>query len=192
MTDERILAICESNWTYRGVDDTSVREMREELRAHLEEAAAAGRSGTDVVGEDVAAFAAAWARERRPLRQRVGYLAGVAGVCLGVALLLAHLTRWTTSLPVTPERIAFYVLFAAVFVAWELRRGGGGHLRTAVIGLVALVPVAVAARWLHGDVTLFHLPLWASAALLLAGAFPAVTDRRRRRESARAGDRSAG
>ncbi|MEV5241130.1 hypothetical protein AB0K89_18790 [Streptomyces cinnamoneus] len=184
MTDERILAICESNWAYRGVDDTSMREMREELRAHLEEAAAAGRSGTDVVGEDVAAFAAAWARERRPLRQRVGYLAGIAGACLGSALLIAHLTHWTTSLPVTAERIAFYALFAAAVMAWELRRGGAGYAATLGIGVVALVPVAVAAHWLGGDVTLFRMPLWASAALLLPGAVPAVTDVRRRRESA--------
>ncbi|MEU1309239.1 hypothetical protein ABZ419_10140 [Streptomyces cinnamoneus] len=192
MTDEQILAICESNWAYRGVDDTSLREMREELRAHLEEAAAAGRSGTDVVGEDVAAFAAAWARERRPLRQRVGYLAGVASFLLGAFLLVAHLLHRTTSLAVSPERIAYSALFAGLVVAWELRRGEAGYLRTMGLGVVALAAAVALTHWLGGDDTLFHLPLWASAALLLPGAVPAVTDLRRRKESAGAGDRSAG
>lgn len=62
MTNEQILAACRSNWEYRGVGEAAVREMLDELSAHLEDAEAAGRTGEDVVGPDVRTFAAAWAR----------------------------------------------------------------------------------------------------------------------------------
>ncbi|MGJ3559724.1 hypothetical protein ACR6C2_17410 [Streptomyces sp. INA 01156] len=62
MTNQQILAVCRSNWEYRGLDDTSVREMLDELSAHLEDAVAAGRTPQDVVGDDVKKFAASWAR----------------------------------------------------------------------------------------------------------------------------------
>ncbi|MFD5989707.1 hypothetical protein [Streptomyces cyaneofuscatus] len=50
MTNAQIRTACRSNWEYRGIDDASVREMLDELAAHLEDAQAAGRSGQDVVG----------------------------------------------------------------------------------------------------------------------------------------------
>jgi hypothetical protein len=46
MTNQQVLAVCRSNWEYRGIDDGSVREMLDELSAHLEDAVAAGRMGT--------------------------------------------------------------------------------------------------------------------------------------------------
>ncbi|MEJ8667641.1 hypothetical protein WKI71_00900 [Streptomyces sp. MS1.AVA.1] len=66
MTNQQVLAVCRSNWEYRGIDDGSVREMLDELSAHLEDAAAAGRTPQDVVGDDVKEFAASWARPELP------------------------------------------------------------------------------------------------------------------------------
>ncbi|WP_327302277.1 hypothetical protein OG730_00960 [Streptomyces sp. NBC_01298] len=59
MTNEQILAVCRSNWEYRGIDDAAVREMFEELSSRLEDAQAAGRTAQNVVGRDVRGFAAA-------------------------------------------------------------------------------------------------------------------------------------
>ncbi|CAM5587722.1 hypothetical protein SVIOM74S_07404 [Streptomyces violarus] len=57
MTNQQILAVCRSNWEYRGIDDRSVREMLDKLSAHLDDAVAAGRTRQDVVGNDVEEFA---------------------------------------------------------------------------------------------------------------------------------------
>jgi hypothetical protein len=74
---DRVLAVCRSNWEYRGLDDASVREMLQELAAHLHDAEAAGRTARDVVGDDVPAFAAVWARSRAPLHRRALRLASL-------------------------------------------------------------------------------------------------------------------
>ncbi|MFJ1732781.1 hypothetical protein [Streptomyces sp. NPDC088254] len=71
MTNQQVLAVCRSNWEYRGIDDPSLREMLDELSAHLEDAVAAGRTPRDVVGNDVTRFAASWARARAPFTRRL-------------------------------------------------------------------------------------------------------------------------
>lgn len=92
MTREHVLAMCESNWQYRGIDDASLREMLDEHSAHLADAEAAGRGVKDVVGEDVKSFAADWARARKPLRQRVLRTAVLIPSAFGPILLLSHLS----------------------------------------------------------------------------------------------------
>ena len=62
---EVILAQCEQYWRQTGVDEAAVVDMRRELDSHLSEAMDAGKSPLSVVGEDVAAFAEAWAAEQR-------------------------------------------------------------------------------------------------------------------------------
>ncbi|MGI5196298.1 hypothetical protein ACQEVY_22050 [Streptomyces sp. CA-288835] len=178
MTNEQILAVCRSNWEYRGIDDASVREMLDELTAHLEDAEAAGRTPQDVVGGDVRAFAAMWARARAPLALRVLRMAAMACFAFGVVLLLSCLVRWTGQVEFTVDRIAIYVLLAAVTVVWETRRGSLGIVKNWALGLVVVLPTVLLIRWLVGDEVLFTLQLWFIAALLLPGLAYLVSDKR--------------
>ncbi|MBT2441999.1 hypothetical protein J7E93_18185 [Streptomyces sp. ISL-36] len=178
MTIERVLAVCRSNWEYRGIDDTSVREMLDELTAHLEDAAAAGRSPKDVVGEDVTAFAASWARARMPLHRRVLRMTAMVSFMAGVLLLFSHLTRWTTGVEVTPGRLAFWLGIAVATVVLELRRGSLGLGKGWLVALVVGLPVALLTETLLGDEPLFRVPLWATVLLTLPGLAYAVAERR--------------
>ncbi|WP_327673274.1 hypothetical protein [Kitasatospora sp. NBC_00458] len=181
MTSEKVLAACRSNWEYRGIDEASVREMLDELTAHLQDAAAAGRTAQDVVGQDVRAFAAAWARARTPLPRRVLRTAGTASFMLGTLLLLTHLIRRTTQLDVTADQIAFYAVIATITVVWELRRGSLGLRRGWAVGLVAGLPAILLTRYLIGHQPLFSLPLWVAPVLLLPGLPFVLADSRARR-----------
>ncbi|MFF0547923.1 hypothetical protein ACFYUL_03110 [Streptomyces sp. NPDC004311] len=184
MTDERILATCRTNWEYRGIDDASVREMLDELSAHLEDARAAGRTGRDVVGGDVRAFAAAWARARAPLPRRMLRSASLACFLAGCVLLFPYLTRWTTRLDVAPGNLAFWAALATVSVVWGLRRGRLGIRLSWAFAFAVGLPVAIAADLLFGEAPLFTLPLWVPPLLLLPGLPYAVADARARRRGA--------
>ncbi|GAA2651773.1 MULTISPECIES: hypothetical protein [Streptomyces] len=183
MTNEQILAACRSNWEYRGVGEAAVREMLDELSAHLEDAEAAGRTGEDVVGPDVRTFAAAWARERAPFARRALRTAAMACFMVGCLLLFSFLLRWTVRLTVTADHLAFWAAIGAATVAWELRRGGirlhQGWLLSFVVGL----PVALLVRWLVGKGELFTLPLWAVPVVLLPSLPYVVSDARARRNA---------
>ncbi|MFG2872525.1 hypothetical protein [Streptomyces sp. NPDC048338] len=178
MTNERILAVCRSNWEYRGIDDAAVREMLAELAAHLEDAAAAGRAPRDVVGDDVPAFAASWARARRPLYRRALRMAALIPLVAGVLLLFVHLRRWSPAVDVTPGSLAFWAALAAATVLLELRRGSLGLGRTWVVGLVVGLPAAVLTERVAGDGTLFSVPLWLTVLVMLPGLGYAVTEHR--------------
>ncbi|MEU7729397.1 hypothetical protein AB0B78_29810 [Streptomyces sp. NPDC040724] len=182
MTNAQILSACRANWEYRGIDEASVREMLDELSAHLEDAQTAGRTGQDVVGGDVRAFAAAWARARAPLPRRVLRTASLGCFVTGGVLLLSYLTRWTTSLEVTPGYIAFWAVLATATVVWKLRRGSLGIRRSWAVALAAALPAALLTR-LAGDAVLFELPLWAAPLLLLPGVPYAAADARARKSS---------
>ncbi|MFG2990176.1 hypothetical protein ACGFZK_12960 [Streptomyces sp. NPDC048257] len=183
MTNEQILAACRSNWEYRGVDDAAMREMLDELSAHLEDAQAAGRTAQDVVGPDVRAFAAAWARARAPFARRALRTLAMAGYVLGWLLLFSYLVRWTTRLDVTPGHMAFWLALGAATVAWELRRGEMRLHQRWALSLAVGLPVALLTRWLAGDGALFTLPLWAAPVMLLPMAPYAVSDVRARRNA---------
>ncbi|QGV82221.1 hypothetical protein [Streptomyces ficellus] len=185
MTDERVLAVCRANWEYRGIDAASVREMLAELAAHLEDAAAAGRKPADVVGDDVKAFAASWARARQPLHRRVMRLAAILPGVVGTLMLFSHLLWRTTQLPVTAGRLALIAAIAAVTVTVELRRGSLGLGRSWLVGAAVGLPVALVADRLAGDEPLFTLPLWATALLILPGGVCAVLDARARKRADR-------
>ncbi|GGR67735.1 hypothetical protein GCM10010252_01850 [Streptomyces aureoverticillatus] len=183
----RVLAVCRSNWEYRGIDDASTHEMLAELSAHLDEAAAAGRSARDVVGADVKAFAAAWARARTPLHQRALRMAALTPFVLGSLLLLTHLLDWTLTLSVETSRIAFYAVILAGTVALEIRRGSLGFKGWLLVGLAA-VASAQLTTWLTGDDTLFRLPLWGTLLLMLPGLPYAYVDTRARKMAAAAAE----
>ncbi|MBT2421907.1 hypothetical protein J7F01_14880 [Streptomyces sp. ISL-22] len=184
MTNQQILAVCRSNWEYRGIDDASVREMLDELSAHLEDAVAAGRTPQDVVGDDVKEFAASWARARAPFARRLLRTAALACGAIGSLMLISCLLRWTTERVVSVDDVAFLAIVAAVTVAWELRRGSLGFGRNLAVGLAAGLAAVLLALWLDGDGELFTLPLWAALALLLPGLPYAVADARGRKRSA--------
>ncbi|MCI3933031.1 DUF1048 domain-containing protein [Streptomyces sp. AN091965] len=180
LTRERVLAICRSNWEYRGIDDASLREMLGEFSHHLEEAAAAGRTPQDVVGPDVKAFAASWARAHTPLPLRVLRMGALIPFVVGSLLLLTHLIDRTLTLSIEAPRIAFYGALAAGTVTWEMRRGNLGFRGWILIGL-AVLPVAALTGWLIGDDPLFHLPLWGTLLFLLPGLPYAIKDIRARK-----------
>ncbi|MFG2330799.1 hypothetical protein ACGFMM_14355 [Streptomyces sp. NPDC048604] len=185
-THDRILAICRSNWEYRGIDDASVREMLQELEAHLADAEAAGRTARDVVGDDVPAFAAAWARGRAPLHRRALRLAAMACAAVGTVWLLRHLVRWTAELPVEAADLAFWGMIATATVAWELKRGSLGFRKSWLLAFVVGLPTALAVRLLAGDGVLFTLPVWAAPILLLPMVPYAVADTRAKKAEAAA------
>lgn len=184
MTNQQVLAVCRSNWEYRGIDDGSVREMLDELSAHLDDAVAAGRTPQDVVGDDVKEFAASWARARTPLPRRMLRTAAMVCFVLGWLLLATCLFRWTTERVVSVDDVAFWVAIAAVTVAWELRRGRLGFGKNLAVALVAGLGAVLLSQWLVGDGALFTLPLWVAPLLLLPGVPYAVADARGRKSGA--------
>ncbi|MER6445608.1 hypothetical protein [Streptomyces venezuelae] len=183
MTNEQVLAACRSNWAYRGVPEAAMREMLDELSAHLEDAEAAGRTAQDVVGPDVRAFAAAWARERTPFAQRVLRTAGMACFVLGCLPLLSCLIRWTTRLEVRADHVAFWAAIGAATIAWELRRGTLRMYQGWLLAVVVGLPVMFLARWLTGEGVLFTFPLWLAPLLMLPAAPYVLADSRARRNA---------
>lgn len=61
-----VLEACERYWDRTHVPRRAIVEMKAELASHLADARAAGRSVESVVGDDLPAFAEAWAVEHRP------------------------------------------------------------------------------------------------------------------------------
>ncbi|MFK0259558.1 hypothetical protein [Streptomyces sp. NPDC090445] len=182
MTNAQILAACRTNWEYRGIDDASVRKMLDELSNHLEDAQAAGRTGADIVGGDVRAFAATWARARAPLPRRMLRTASLGCFVTGCVLLFSYVIRWTTSLDITPGYLALWAVLGTATVAWNLRRGTLGIRRSWTVALAA-VTAALLTGHLAGDGVLFELPLWAALLLLLPGLPYAITDAQAKRNS---------
>ncbi|MET9437157.1 hypothetical protein [Streptomyces sp. NPDC006551] len=178
MTTERILAVCRSNWEYRGIDDAAVRDMLAELSAHLQDAEAAGRAPQDVVGEDVKAFAASWARARRPLHHRVLRMGAMILFVAGLLLLVAHLARWAPAVDITPGRLAFWLGITVVIVVLELRRGSLGLGKSWLVAHVVGLPILLLTDALAGDAPLFRLPLWGTVLLTLPGLAYAVAEAR--------------
>ncbi|WP_328884070.1 hypothetical protein [Streptomyces sp. NBC_00299] len=181
MTNQQVLAVCRSNWEYRGIDDGSVREMLDELSAHLEDAVAAGRTPQDVVGDDIKRFAASWARARTSFPRRLLRTAAMVCFVIGSLLLATCLVRWTTERVVSVGDIVFWAAIAAVTVTWELRRGSLGLGRSLAVALVAGLGAVLLSEWLVGDGALFTLPLWVAPALLLPGLPYAIADARGRK-----------
>ena len=65
-----VLEACERYWVRTHIPKRAIDEMTTELSSHLAEAESDGRSIDTVIGNDLAAFAEAWAAERRP-RHRI-------------------------------------------------------------------------------------------------------------------------
>jgi len=96
LTADQIADRCRSTWLTSGINADSADEMATELRSHLEEATAAGKSLETVVGDDIDAFAREWAAEFQgpqattrqgeptpPSLPRTDSRSGTAGLWLG-------------------------------------------------------------------------------------------------------------
>ncbi|WP_327302276.1 hypothetical protein OG730_00955 [Streptomyces sp. NBC_01298] len=114
----------------------------------------------------------------------------LARFVIGCVLLFAYLRRWTTTLAVTPDHLAFWTVLGVASVGWELRRGSLGL--GANWGLAAALPAAILTSLLAGDGVLFTLPLWATAVLLLPGLPYAVADARAKRSGPSADEVAVG
>ncbi|MFD3436562.1 hypothetical protein ACFWU3_03550 [Streptomyces sp. NPDC058685] len=109
----------------------------------------------------------------------------------GWMLLFGHLVRWTTELPVSTSRIAFFAVLATVTVTWDMRRGGSALGRGWLVANTAAVAAAISIVWSAGDRTLFHQPLWCSLLLLAPGLPYALADARAKRRAGRTRDATA-
>lgn len=65
LTVDQVVERCRSYWLASGVSSDAAEEMASELRAHLEEAAAAGKGIETVTGPDIDEFAEEWALASR-------------------------------------------------------------------------------------------------------------------------------
>lgn len=178
-TRERIESICRTQWELRGVDPVSVVEMLDELRTHLDAAAADGKTPTDVVGDDVQAFAAAWAVARESRARRWRRLVLDVGSMLVLLLGYLHLRTWSAEVRVLLAVAIAVGVGALVIAVAELRRGPLGFwLWQAPIALAVVGGIVLDRLVLHGAV-LVTVPLWVTAPLALLASARAVRDVRR-------------
>jgi hypothetical protein len=165
---DKTLITCKEYWEATGVGPADIEDMRAELRNHLDEATARGRRVEDVVGPDLRDFAIAWARARtapwpRWIR-RIAYGFGT----LVILLLVGHLVRTTTELPIRPAHLAGMVSAVALLVLWRPAWGPPSFPRMLLFtGVAAAIGTVVVGR-LITDRVLFHLPLWITGPLGLA------------------------
>lgn len=156
-----VAAECERYWRDAGVPHRAATEMRQELEAHLAAALADGRTVTDVLGEDVPAFAEAWAaeqlarpgrppswrevddrRRRRLGRREVLLMAGVAAVIVIAAVAIAALAGSTTESEGTMDNETWRWIWvgSALFLAFaEIVTAGFFMLPFAVGAVLAAI-----------------------------------------------------
>ena len=106
---------CRDYWRSNGVPADKVGEMEAELRDHLGEAFADGKSVEDVVGSDVERFAEEWAAPNRPAKplgeETLSVLADTV-VALAVLGGLTHLVLWSAKFPTDATDVLGALLFA--------------------------------------------------------------------------------
>jgi membrane protein implicated in regulation of membrane protease activity len=101
LTADQVADRCRSTWLASGISANSADEMANELRSHLEQATAAGKTLDAVVGTDTEAFAKEWAAEftgpkpdttarepTPPTLPRTDSRAGTAGLWFGAIVIV--------------------------------------------------------------------------------------------------------
>ncbi|MEV4507233.1 hypothetical protein [Streptomyces klenkii] len=189
MTPHQILDRCRTEWMFQDIPQDAVDDMLTELREHLEDSAKAGKSAAVVVGDDVTAFASAWAAEHpsRPPRNTPGLLVRHAYAGTVALLLGSHLIGWTAEAELVPGSVAAVCLFSALMtftpywravLHWPLWR----WTALSCTGFAVLLALFL----IGSEPVLLRVPLWATGLLLLPGlAAPAVASwRGKRRERA--------
>lgn len=171
-TTERVLAVCKHRWETRGVAPADIDDMLDELRTHLVDAAAHGRTAAEVVGSDVDDFARGWARARAPRRSRWLRVAGQVFFVVVMLTLLQHLISRTTAMAITPGRVLYLVGLLTIMLSWRPRNEVLSFRRLFLASAIIAVPAIVLDEVLLPDVVLVQLPLWVTgslAALAIAG-----------------------
>ncbi|MET9416128.1 hypothetical protein ABZY03_18475 [Streptomyces klenkii] len=189
MTPHQILDRCRTEWMFQDIPQDAVDDMLTELQEHLEDSSKAGKSAAVVVGDDVTAFASAWAAEHpsRPPRNTPGLLVRHAYAGTVALLLGSHLIGWTAEAALVPGSVAAVCLFSALMtftpywravLHWPLWR----WTALSCTGFAVLLALFL----IGSEPVLLHVPLWATGLLLLPGlAAPAVAWwRGKRRERA--------
>ncbi|MDY7101293.1 MAG: hypothetical protein S0880_08910 [Actinomycetota bacterium] len=151
----------------RMLDERTAAEMRDELRDHLCDAAAAGHHPDEVMGDDPRAFADEWADQRDDGANRRRLLWAL-GIGLGPFLFLAGLgapappyLRATVSLR---DALAYTVGFAVLLLPWmtgvRWRLHGGARERIAHRVEPYWVLVGVAVLFVPEIAAWSRLPPW--------------------------------
>lgn len=176
LTSEQVVERCRTYWLGSGIDQGGVADMALELRSHLQEATAAGKSIESVTGADIEAFANEWAGVSGPAAQvapasspRAGSNSGTIGLVLGsiaIILLVAAVAffapndidmevgTWATVWMVSAALLAIGELLTAGFFLLPFAVGAGAAGVLALVGvsvptqIVMFIVVSVGFLWL--------------------------------------------
>lgn len=174
LTSEQVVERCRTYWLGSGIDQAVVADMALELRSHLQEAAAAGKSVKSVSGGDIEAFANEWAAASgatatAPSSRQAGSNTGTIGLALGITaiiLLVAAVAlfapddvdmevgTWATVWMVSAGLLAIGELLTAGFFLLPFAVGAGAAGVLALAGvsvatqIVMFIVVSVAFLWL--------------------------------------------
>lgn len=148
-TVTEIVDSCIVYWFSAGVPRSQAEPMAAELRSHLEQAVAEGKSPRDVVGDDIARFAEEW---RRAVWQPRPWYAGV----LSVGHILAA--------------AALIVLLPALWrPSWILEVGHLAQVLWLAIGISILFSPRFGGRWLANSADRPQARLWITVLLVTFG-----------------------
>jgi membrane protein implicated in regulation of membrane protease activity len=162
LTSEQVVERCRTYWLGSGIDQGVVADMALELRSHLQEATAAGKSIESVTGGDIETFANEWAgasdaapEVTPPTLPRTGANTASIGLALGsiaIILLVAAVAlfapddidmdtgTWATVWIVSAGLLAIGELLTAGFFLLPFAVGAGAA------GILALAGVSVATQ----------------------------------------------
>lgn len=165
LTADEVADRCRSTWLASGISANSADEMANELRSHLEQATAAGKSLDAVVGTDTEAFAREWATEfmgpqtatapdepTPPSLPRTDSRAGTAGLWFGALVIVAMIGALALFAPKDDSMdqalwTGIWFVAAAVLAVGEMVTAGFFLLPFAIgaasAALLALAGVAV-------------------------------------------------
>ncbi len=162
LTSEQVVDRCRAYWLGSGVDSDTASDMAIELRSHLQEAMAAGKTVESVVGGDLEPFAEDWAsayRDPRPASKptapslpRTGSNSANLGLALGGLGIIILVGAIALFVPDDPDMDAstwatVWIISAGVLALGELVTAGFFLLPFAVAagaaGILSLAGVAV-------------------------------------------------
>lgn len=162
LTSEQVVDRCRSYWLGSGIDSATASDMAIELRSHIQEAMAEGKTVTSVVGGDLEGFAEAWAsayRDPQPTRQptppslpRTAANTANLGLWLGGLAILILVGAVALFVPDDPGMnvstwATVWIISAGVLAIGELATAGFFLLPFAVgagaAGVLALAGIAV-------------------------------------------------
>lgn len=176
-------------WRGGGVPRPERRDRLEELRGHLQEASTAGRRADEVVGTDVAAFAADWmaADRTRPWLTTALRATATLALATGFLALLGPITLDQDPFTLSGPPLVVLIVAVLAMIAVDIIRHHRGQLSTRAVTLLGIAGV-VAAGLVGGLATSFlenqvvaELPWPMGIALIAVGAVCAEVARRMRR-----------